>query len=194
MSIDDFVCLKYSDAVIEGTSAIWNLNPTYYSNQRSSVCFMSLEKCNICFKGLDGIDDSSNPASTLRININGQNQQITDNVATILDIVKTETRAIITQNTTAVGGGGDSETANIFTAVRNSAVKYSNPNPMRLLVSARPTTIKIDLQNRDFVSYISGALPEINLDEHYVILRFEYDDARDTQETFQKSFNKTLNF
>ena len=192
MSIDDFVCLKYSDAVIEGTSAIWNLTPNYYSNQRSSVCFMSLERCNICFKGLNGIDDSSNPASTLRINISGQNQQITDNVATILDIVKTETRAIITQQTTITNGDGDSETANIFTAVRNSAVKYDNPNPMRLLVSARPTTIKIDLQNRDFVSYISGALPEINLDEHYIILRFEYDDVKDTQETFQKTFNKIL--
>lgn len=192
MSIDDFVCLKYSDAVIEGTSAIWNLTPNYYSNQRSSVCFMSLERCNICFKGLNGLDDSSNPATTIRTNLSGQNQQITDNGMTMLDIVKTETRAVITQQTTITNGDGDSETANIFTDIRNSAVKYSNPNPMRLLVSARPTAIKIDIQNRDFVSFISNASPDINLDEHYIILRFEYDDEKDTQRTFQKSFNKTL--
>lgn len=192
MSIDDFVCLKYSDAIIDGTSATWNLTPNYYSNQRSSVCFVSLERCNICFKGLNGLDDSSNPATTIRTNLSGQNQQITDNGMTMLDIVKTETRAVITQNTTIINGDGDSETANIFTDIRNSAVKHDNTNPMRLLTTARPSVIKIDIQNRDFVSFISNASPDINLDEHYVILRFEYDDVKDTQETFQKSFNKIL--
>jgi len=192
MSIDDFVCLKYSDAVIDGATATWNLTPNYYSNQRSSVCFMSLERCNICFKGLNGIDDSSNPATTIRTNINGQNQQISDNGMTMLDIVKTETRAVITQNTIITNAEGDSQTTNIFTEVRNSAVKYDNPNPLRLLVSARPTTIKIDIQNRDFVSFISDISPDINLNEHYVVLRFEYDDAINTQRTFTDGFNKTL--
>jgi len=187
MSIDDFVCLKYSNAIIDGTSATWNLTPNYYSNQRSSVCFVSLERCNICFKGLNGTDDSSNPATTIRTNLSGQNQQITDNGMTMLDIVKTETRAVITENTS---GGG--QTTSIFTDIRNSAVKHDNTNPMRLLTTARPTTIKIDIQNRDFVSFISNASPDINLDEHYVILRFEYDDEKDTQRTFQKTFNNTL--
>ena len=190
-SIDDFLVLKYSDAIISNNTAIWNIAPTYYSNQRAPVCFMSLERCNIIFRGQPGQDDSSNVATMIRININGQNQQLTDNNETILDIVETRLRATVTQYESA-WGGGISQSINVLGDIRNCAVKYNNPNPMRLLVSARPTEIKITIQNRDFVTFISAVDPVIDLSENYLILRFEYEDTRSTQREYSNQYNKTL--
>ena len=189
-TIDDFLVLKYSDAVITGTSAVWNIPPNYYSNQRSSVCFMSLERCNIIFRGNPGQDDSANVATMIRVNLNAQNQQLTDNNETLLDIVKTDTKAVITNYATTTGSM--TTTTNVMTEVRNCCVKFDNPNPMRLLVSARPTTIKITIQNRDFTTFNSNPDPVILLDENYVVLRFEYDDIKDTQREYKQQFTRVF--
>ena len=189
-TIDDFLVLKFEDAVISSNVATWNITPNYYSNQRSSVCFMSLERANIIFSGINGIHDEGDSSTMLRCDINGQNQQLSDNVGgCMLDILKTDMRAIITQNTAGTqdaGGVISTTTTNTLADVRHVAQKYHNDNPMRLLVSARPTTIKISLQHHDF----GGAI--VDRGETYIILRFEYDDLKDTQREYSDQFTKTF--
>jgi len=159
-TIDDFLVLKFEDAVISGATATWNITPNYYTNQRSSVCFMSLERANINFTGAGGGGDVG---TMLRCDINGQNQQISDNVGgCMLDIINTSIQG-----------------------TSHHAYKTSNSTPMKLLVSARPTTIKISLQHLDFDSYA-------NTDQSYIILRFEYDDLKDTQREYRDQFTKTF--
>ena len=189
-TIDDFVVLRINDGQIDGANITWNLTPNYYSNQRSPVCFMSLERCNIIYRGYSGQDDSSVSSTIIRTNINGQNQQITDNGGTILDIVYTETQAVKTSYATTTGG--TTTTTNILTEVRNFAIKHSNPNPMKLLVPARPSTIKIGVQSSNFASFVSVNDPEIDLTESYIILRFEYEDVKDTQREYTRNFNSVL--
>ena len=188
-TIDDFLVLKFDDAVISGATATWNITPNYYTNQRSSVCFMSVERANIIFTGVTGIHDEGDSSTMLRCNINGQNQQLSDNVGgCMLDILKTDMKAIITGNTvgTEVDGDIDTFTTRTLTDVRHVAQKYHNGNPMRLLVSARPTTIQITIQHHDF----GGAIAD--RDETYIILRFEYDDLKDTQREYSDQFTKTF--
>jgi hypothetical protein len=79
-TIDDFLVLKFDDAVISSNEATWNITPNYYTNQRSSVCFMSLERANIIFTGVNGIHDEGDSSTMIRCDINGQNQQLSDNV------------------------------------------------------------------------------------------------------------------
>lgn len=188
-TIDDFLVLKFEDAVISSNIATWNITPNYYSNQRSSVCFMSLERANIIFTGINGIHDEGDSSTMLRCDINGQNQQISDNVGgCMLDILKTDMKAIITDNTIGTDTGGNiaTTTTHTLSQVRHVAQKYHNVNPMRLLVSARPTTIKISLQHHDF----GGAI--VDTGETYIILRFEYDDLKDTQREYNDQFTKTF--
>jgi len=188
-TIDDFLVLKFDDAVISGAEATWNIQPNYYSNQRSSVCFMSVERANIIFTGVNGIHDEGDSSTMLRCNINGQNQQLSDNVGgCMLDILKTDMKAVITGNTvgTEVDGDIDTFTTRTLADVRHVAQKYHNGNPMRLLVSARPTTIQITIQHHDF----GGAIAD--RDETYIILRFEYDDLKDTQREYSDQFTKTF--
>jgi len=189
-TIDDFLVLKFDDAVISGAEATWNIQPNYYSNQRSSVCFMSVERANIIFTGVNGIHDEGDSSTMLRCNINGQNQQLSDNVGgCMLDILKTDMKAVITGNTIGTqNGAGDINTTTTHTLsqVRHVAQKYHNGNPMRLLVSARPTTIQITIQHHDF----GGAIAD--RDETYIILRFEYDDLKDTQREYSDQFTKTF--
>lgn len=188
-TIDDFLVLKLDDAVLSGNEATWNITPNYYSNQRSSVCFMSLERANIVFTGVNGIHDEGDSSTMIRCNINGQNQQLSDNVGgCMLDILKTDMKAIITGNTvgTEVDGDIDTFTTRTLADVRHIAQKYQNNNPMRLLVSARPTTITINIQHHDF----GGAFADF--DESYIILRFEYDDLKDTQREYSDQFTKTF--
>ena len=188
-TIDDFLVLKFDDAVISGAEATWNIQPNYYSNQRSSVCFMSVERANIIFSGNNGIHDEGDSSTMLRCDINGQNQQLSDNVGgCMLDILKTDMKAVITDNTigTEIDGDIDTFTTRTLADVRHVAQKYHNVNPMRLLVSARPTTIKISLQHHDF----GGAI--VDRGETYIILRFEYDDLKDTQREYSDQFTKTF--
>ena len=148
-TIDDFLVLKFEDAVISSNVATWNITPNYYSNQRSSVCFMSLERANIIFTGVNGIHDEGDSS-----------QDGAGNIATT--------------------------TTHTLSQVRHVAQKYHNDNPMRLLISARPTTIKISLQHHDF----GGAI--VDRGETYIILRFEYDDLKDTQREYSDQFTKTF--
>lgn len=189
-TIDDFLVLKFDDAVINSNVATWNITPNYYSNQRSSVCFMSLERANIIFTGVNGIHDEGDSSTMLRCDINGQNQQLSDNVGgCMLDILKTDMKAIITDNTIGTEDGAGNiatTTTRTLSQVRHVAQKYHNGNPMRLLVSARPTTIKISLQHHDF----GGAI--VDRGETYIILRFEYDDLKDTQREYSDQFTKTF--
>ena len=190
--IDDFLCLKFADGIIADNEITWNISPNYYSNQRSSVCFMSLERCNITFKGNNGQNLLTSSATMIRCNINGQNSQVTDNLGTMLDIVETRLTTNTTNYTEIVNTDGDSVTTNILGDVRNNAVKYHNGNPMRLLVSARPSVIKISIQNSDLVSLVSEASPDINQADNYIILRFEYDDLTDTQREFKDQYTRTF--
>ena len=190
--IDDFLTLKFADGVIDGNEVTFNISPNYYSNQRSSVCFMSLERCSITYKGNNGQNERASAATTIRCNINGQNTQVTDNVGTILDIVETRLMANKLDYTEITNADGDSTTTTILNSVRNNAVKYHNGNPMRLLVSARPSVIKISIQNSDFVSITSVAAPAIDQDDNYIILRFEYDDLKDTQREFKDQYTKAF--
>ena len=189
-TIDDFLVLKFEDAVISSNVATWNITPNYYSNQRSSVCFMSLERANIIFTGVNGINDEGDSSTMLRCNINGQNQQLSDNVGgCMLDILKTDMKAVITGNTIGTQDGAGNiatTTTHTLSQVRHVAQKYHNDNPMRLLVSARPTTIKISLQHHDFGGTI------VDRGETYIILRFEYDDLKDTQREYSDQFTKTF--
>lgn len=189
-TIDDFVVLRVIDGQIDGPNITWNLTPNYYSNQRSPVCFMSLDRCNLIYRGFAGQDDSSVCSTIIRTNISGQNQQNTDNGGTILDIVYTETKAVLTNYATTASG--TTTTTNILTEVRNFAIKHSNPNPMKLLVPARPSTIRISVQSSNFTTFVSVNDPEIDLTESYIILRFEYDDVKDTQREYTRNFNSTL--
>ena len=135
-TIDDFLVLKFDDAVISGAEATWNIQPNYYSNQRSSVCFMSVERANIIFTGVNGIHDEGDSSTMLRCNINGQNQQLSDNVGgCMLDILKTDMKAVITGNTIGTqNGAGDiaTTTTQTLTQVRHVAQKYNNDNPYGL--------------------------------------------------------------
>jgi len=189
-TIDDFLVLKFDDAVISGAEATWNITPNYYTNQRSSVCFMSLERANIIFSGVNGIHDEGDSSTMIRCNINAQNQQLSDNVGGgMLDILKTDMKAIITHNTVGTedaGGNIATTTTNTLADVRHVAQKYNNDNPMRLLVSSRPTTITINIQHHDF----GGAI--VDRDETYIILRFEYDDLKDTQREYKQQFTKSI--
>lgn len=189
-TIDDFLVLKLDDAVLSSNEATWNITPNYYSNQRSSVCFMSLERANLVFLGNVGIHDEGDSSTMIRCNINGQNQQLSDNVGgCMLDILKTDMRAIITGNTAGTqdaGGNITTTTTNTLADVRHIAQKYNNDNPMRLLVSSRPTTITINIQHHDF----GGAFADFA--ESYIILRFEYDDLKDTQREYKQQFTKSI--
>lgn len=189
-TIDDFLVLKLDDAVLSANEATWNITPNYYSNQRSSVCFMSLERANIVFIGNNGIHDEGDSSTMIRCNINGQNQQLSDNVGgCMLDILKTDMKAIITGNTIGTqdaGGNIATTTTRTLADVRHVAQKYQNDNPMRLLVTARPTTITINIQHHDF----GGAFADF--DESYIILRFEYDDLKDTQREYKQQFTKSI--
>ena len=151
---------------------------------------MSLERANIIFTGVNGIHDEGDSSTMLRCNINGQNQQLSDNVGgCMLDILKTDMKAVITGNTIGTqNGAGDiaTTTTHTLSTVRHVAQKYHNDNPMRLLVSARPTTIQITIQHHDF----GGAIAD--RDETYIILRFEYDDLKDTQREYSDQFTKTF--
>ena len=191
-TIEDFLCLKFADGIIAENEITWNISPNYYSNQRSSVCFMSLERCNITFKGNNGQNLLTSSGTMIRCNINGQNSQVTDNLGTMLDIVETRLSTNTTNYTEVVNTDGDSVTTNILGDVRNNAVKYHNSNPMRLLVSARPSVIKINIQNSDLVSLTSDASPDINKSDNYIILRFEYDDLTDTQREFKDQYTRSL--
>lgn len=191
-TIEDFLCLKFADGIIAENEITWNISPNYYSNQRSSVCFMSLERCNITFKGNNGQNLLTSSGTMIRCNINGQNSQVTDNLGTMLDIVETRLSTNTTNYTEVVNTDGDSVTTNILGDVRNNAVKYHNSNPMRLLVSARPSVIKISIQNSDLVSLTSDASPDINQADNYIILRFEYDDLTDTQREFKDQYTRSL--
>lgn len=189
-TIDDFLVLKFDDAVITANEATWNITPNYYTNQRSSVCFMSLERANIIFNGVNGIHDEGDSSTMIRCNINAQNQQLSDNVGGgMLDILKTDMKAIITGNTIGTQdaeGNIATTTTNTLADVRHVAQKYNNDNPMRLLVSSRPTTITINIQHHDFGGVI------VDRDETYIILRFEYDDLKDTQREYKQQFTKTF--
>ena len=189
-TIDDFLVLKLDDAVLSGNEATWNITPNYYTNQRSSVCFMSLERANLVFLGVNGIHDEGDSSTMIRCSINGQNQQLSDNMGgCMLDILKTDMKAIITGNTIGTQDGAGNiatTTTRTLADVRHVAQKYHNDNPMRLLVSARPTTIQINIQHHDF----GGAFADF--DESYIILRFEYDDLKDTQREYSDQFTKTF--
>ena len=193
-SIDDYLCLKFSNAIISENTVTWNISPTYYTNQRSTVCFMSLERCNIIFAGSVGYDTTSTCATMLRTSINGQNQQVSDNQFTMLDIVETQPRALVVGEWESLAQA-EAVTTPKSTYTRHNAVKFSNTNPMQLLVSARPTTISISIQNNDFVSLVTTGVVEtavINQDENYIILRFEYDDVKDIQRDYKDQFTRKM--
>ena len=80
----------------------------------------------------------------------------------------------------------DTFTTRTLADVRHVSQKYHDGNPMRLLVSARPTAIEITIQHHDF----GGAIAD--RDETYIILRFEYDDLKDTQREYSDQFTKTF--
>lgn len=188
-SIDDFLALKFSDGIIDGDKVSWNIAPSYYSNQRSSVCFMSLERCNIVFKGESGLYVDGPRSTTLRININGQNQQCSDNNDTVLDVVGTTMRGVKTSTQTTAPNGIVTVT-NTIAILSHTAAKYSNENPMRLLVSARPTSIVLTIANDDLLAIEDAGV--IIQDYNSIILRFEYENLKETIHEFKSQFQKTF--
>ena len=66
------------------------------------------ERANIISTGVNGIHDEGDSSTMIRCNINAQNQQLSDNVGgCMLDILKTDMKAVITGNTIGTEIDGD---------------------------------------------------------------------------------------
>ena len=117
--VPDYVALYSGDATVDGNKYKWNLNPSYFSNQRSTVCFVSLA---------DTLIDDQNANTELIVKYHGgvQNMFSSNNDAGFylggLDVV--------------VDSGGH----NHHTYMKEH---------VRLLVPARPQTIELSVTELD---------------------------------------------
>ena len=56
----EYLVLKGTDGINTSDEFVWNISPNYYSNQRSSVCFVSLHEINFLYQY-----DETNPDEIL---------------------------------------------------------------------------------------------------------------------------------
>lgn len=172
----EYLVLKASDAVITDDDMEWNISPHYYSNQRSSVCFVSLHEIAFLYDYNDGTAtrDFDTPF-VIRTNLNLQNQQTSDNNLGVLSVCMVEGYTYLS-NPTATP---PVDLKRVFP--RQTLRGY---DAMKLLVTARPTNIKIRLENN--IPYDGNIIA----DSTTIILKFEYEE--NNQEEYLATFMKTI--
>jgi hypothetical protein len=87
-TIPEYLALYKSDATTDGNKYTWNINQSYYSNSRGSVCYVSLVQCLMT--------SPNNNEVIIKIQ-SGQNEITTDKQASVL--------ALLAMNESVAGGG-----------------------------------------------------------------------------------------
>ena len=87
-TIPEYLALYKSDAVTDGNKYTWNINQSYYSNSRGSVCYVSLVQCLM--------SSPDNNEVIIKIH-SGQNEITTDKQASVL--------GLMVMNESVAGGG-----------------------------------------------------------------------------------------
>lgn len=174
----EYLVLKASDAVRTGNDLDWNISPHYYSNQRSSVCFVSLHEIAFLYDYNDtNTSTGFDTPFVIRTNLNLQNQQTSDNNLGVLGVCMVE-------GFTSLSNPSASPPVDIKRLFPRQTLR--GYDAMKLLVTARPTNIKIRLENKIPPSF-GGTIVE---ESTTIILKFEYEE--NNQEEYLATFMKTI--